>query len=215
VWSAALSPRLLVKLGGLGVVALLAGLSASPLLSRFSPAPPASSGSAAAVASAPSPASAAPAIADSLPAAAASAITDAATGPATVPSSLAASGPPDTRDLARRPVARAPQTASAAPAAPPASSAAAATPPPDPLLELSMLDQARRKSASAPAEALALASEHARLFPRSAFGTEREVIVIETLQRAGRADEAQARARRFLEASPRSAYRERLERLLR
>jgi hypothetical protein len=83
------------------------------------------------------------------------------------------------------------------------------------MLELSLLDQARRKSTSAPAEALALASEHARLFPRSAFGTEREVIVIESLQRSGRTGEAQSRARRFLEASPRSAYRERLERLLR
>ena len=57
--------------------------------------------------------------------------------------------------------------------------------------------------------------EHARLFPRSSFGLEREVIAIEALARSGRRSEAQERARRLLDASPRSAYRERLERMLR
>jgi hypothetical protein len=216
-WPWAASPKLL---GGLGVVAVLAGLAGlggPALVARLSPPPafPAQTGPQAAPAASPGE----PAPRD-LPADPGGAPPAASAPPGRPDMEAPVTPGPSVAGAVRRPAAsRPPPEASAAtpslPAASTAAPAASAPPAVDPLLELSLLDQARRKSSSAPAEALALASEHARLFPRSSFGTEREVIVIESLQRAGRVDEARSRARRFLDASPRSAYRERLERLLR
>ena len=70
--------------------------------------------------------------------------------------------------------------------------------------ELDQLAQIRR--ATDPARALALAEEgHAR-FPRGLFWQEREAAAITSLARLGRAADARARARGFIERHPDSLY---------
>src|SRR5262249_38217711 len=64
------------------------------------------------------------------------------------------------------------------------------------------------------AEALALAADHARVYPSGALTQEREVIVIEALLRQGNRAEAEARAARFARAFPRSSHRRRIASLL-
>jgi hypothetical protein len=68
--------------------------------------------------------------------------------------------------------------------------------------------------ATDPARALALATEHEQRFPRGALGQEREVIAVGALVALGRAPEARARAARFVERFPGSAYRQRIEALV-
>lgn len=80
--------------------------------------------------------------------------------------------------------------------------------------EAHFLDRARAALAGAPAQALSLTDEHARRFPGGALGQESEVVAIQALSRLGRADEARARAQRFLAAFPGSVHRRRLEALI-
>ena len=91
------------------------------------------------------------------------------------------------------------------------------TPPPQPPKprEIDLLDPAHAAlRANDPARALALATEHAGIYPRGALSEEREAIMIEALHRLGRA-EARTRFDQFVERFPRSGYRTRLERLVR
>ena len=55
-------------------------------------------------------------------------------------------------------------------------------------------------------EALAAVDEHKRLFPRGRLGEEREELAIRALRVAGRADEANARAKEFVKSYPSSIY---------
>jgi hypothetical protein len=112
---------------------------------------------------------------------------------------------------ARRPRAQQPKVAptdpaAAAPAGVPALTAEHA----DPAAELTLLTRARRLAAAAPAEALSLTAEHAEKYPRGVFMEERELIAVEALAHAGRAEEARTRASAFLAAHPRSAHGERM-----
>jgi hypothetical protein len=77
--------------------------------------------------------------------------------------------------------------------------------------ESALLRRAQGALASRPAEALALTEVHRARFPRGAFAQEREVIAISALSALGRRDEARARARRFVDDHPGSAYRRRIE----
>ncbi|MET0339960.1 MAG: hypothetical protein ABW252_03125, partial [Polyangiales bacterium] len=84
----------------------------------------------------------------------------------------------------------------------------------DPDAELALLKRARRALAGAPAQALSLTDEHARVHAHGLFVQERELIAIEALVRAGRAREAGARGAQFRARFPGSAHRERLRVLL-
>src|SRR5262249_8668637 len=52
--------------------------------------------------------------------------------------------------------------------------------------EVALLDRARAALASSPAQALALADEHAARFPHGKLGMEREMVAIDALRRLGR-----------------------------
>jgi hypothetical protein len=81
----------------------------------------------------------------------------------------------------------------------------------DPRAELALLIRARSILSSAPAQALALAREHAARFPQSAFEEEREVLAIDAERRLGHAQAAAERARQFLKAHPNSIHRSSVE----
>lgn len=80
--------------------------------------------------------------------------------------------------------------------------------------ELQLLEAARRAMQTDPHRALALLEEHARVAPRGTLVVEREMLTIEALARAGRMDQAKARAERFRAAHPESLYEERITRIL-
>ncbi|MET0388725.1 MAG: hypothetical protein ABW321_22325 [Polyangiales bacterium] len=79
--------------------------------------------------------------------------------------------------------------------------------------ELRGLDEIRQLLLASPTRALAAADAQQRRFAAGALGPERELLRIEALLRAGRADEAQRCATRALEASDNPPYRERIKRL--
>jgi hypothetical protein len=79
------------------------------------------------------------------------------------------------------------------------------------LAEGTLLLRARRALDRSPAEALALADEHAARFGDGRMAPEREVIAIDALRALDRRAEARARASRFLARHPSSPYRERVE----
>lgn len=71
--------------------------------------------------------------------------------------------------------------------------------------ERRLLDEAQRALAEGrTAAALEALDHHDRAFPRGRLGEEREALTIRALARAGRVDEARARADRFRAAHPRS-----------
>lgn len=80
--------------------------------------------------------------------------------------------------------------------------------------ELELVQRARGLMNSAPAEALELTRQHARLYPNGVFEQEREVIAIECLQKIGERAQAEQRAQRFAERFPGSLHLPRLARLL-
>lgn len=80
--------------------------------------------------------------------------------------------------------------------------------------EARMLELARAALVSRPAEALAIADEHAVRFPRGQLGAEREFIAIDALLRLGRKVEAARRAEPRLRQAPDSLYARRLRQLL-
>lgn len=86
------------------------------------------------------------------------------------------------------------------------------TPPPT---EGMLLLRARAALPRDAARALALAEEHRDLYPEGAMTSEREVLAIEALVALGRAQEADARASRFLRAHGDSPYRSRVEHAIR
>jgi hypothetical protein len=77
--------------------------------------------------------------------------------------------------------------------------------------EFALLRAARQAIGDRPARALALTSEHARIFPAGMLAQEREAIAVEALVKLGRASQAQTRARAFLAAHPDSPYKSRID----
>ncbi len=110
---------------------------------------------------------------------------------------------PSTAPPDPKPVVSVRQAPSPAPAAPSA----------EPLDQAKMLELARRKLASDPAGALALA-EKARTVKGGNLGAEAEIIAIEALVRSGRASDARSRAQRMLTRSPNTPYKRRLRDIL-
>jgi hypothetical protein len=141
-------------------------------------------------------------------------------------SPTAASGSPPARQPHPTSVAAAPSPAPSAapsavptalvppPVAKPSSALTKAPPKAAGQDEVELIGQARARMRSAPAEALTLVAEHARLFPSGVLVQERELIAIESLERLGRTAEAKARAQRFATRFPGSAHLPRLKRLL-
>ncbi|MEZ4297899.1 MAG: hypothetical protein R3B70_23285 [Polyangiaceae bacterium] len=80
--------------------------------------------------------------------------------------------------------------------------------------ELEMLDRAQKALSGRPGEALSIAEEHGRRFPKGGLAPEREVIAIQALAALGRREEARGRAERFRAAHPGSAYLRRIDVLL-
>lgn len=100
---------------------------------------------------------------------------------------------------------------------PPASSSvrtSTSAAPEGPEAEVRLLERAQDALRSRPAEALALADDHARRFPRGMLAQEREVIAIEALVKTGRTSEAKARAARFKARFPGSSHTRRIETLV-
>ena len=81
--------------------------------------------------------------------------------------------------------------------------------------ELDLLGRARSALASDPSIALAIADAAAARFPAGALAQEREMIAIDALTRLGRTPDASARAASFVERYPTSAYRPRIDSLIR
>jgi hypothetical protein len=124
-------------------------------------------------------------------------------------------------DLAAMPESTPAPAAPPAPAPAPAAAAAPATPRPDETsaaapspVEARLVLEAQEALRSSPARALELCAEHARRFPDGRLAEEREPVAIEALMRLGRAAEARARARRFLDEHPRSVHALRVHRVL-
>lgn len=99
---------------------------------------------------------------------------------------------------------------SARPSAPQPTSSADVSPE----AEVRLLERAQDALRANPAQALSLADEHARRFPRGMLAQEREVIAVEALAKLGRTDEARARAARFKARFPGSSHTRRLDALL-
>jgi hypothetical protein len=97
------------------------------------------------------------------------------------------------------------------PVASPRASASAAVPRES---DTALLGRAQKELGANPARALTLLDEHAKTFPRSGFGQEREVLTIDALLRLGRRGEAESRAAQFATAYPKSAHNRRIDALL-
>jgi hypothetical protein len=85
----------------------------------------------------------------------------------------------------------------------------------DPANEVAILERARRVIEAKPREALRAVGVHEAKYPEGLFREEREALAIEALQRLGLRDKAVSRFDQFIQRYPFSAYRPRLEPLLR
>ncbi|MBX3264876.1 MAG: hypothetical protein KF782_34710, partial [Labilithrix sp.] len=152
-----------------------------------------------------------------------------ATTSATTASSSAAT-PPGLRLVVDEPAPSAEPSAASTPGGGASASSAARTTPPagasgaqapsapreetGPEAEVRLLERAQDALRARPAEALALAEDHARRFPQGMLAQEREVIAIEALMKTGRASEANARAARFKARFPGSSHTRRIDALV-
>ncbi|HKY39296.1 MAG TPA: hypothetical protein VJN18_25335 [Polyangiaceae bacterium] len=80
--------------------------------------------------------------------------------------------------------------------------------------EAKLLNRAHAVMASDPQKAHAIASEHAKRYPRGQLAAERELILVQALVKLGRAREAEARGRALRKSTPSSIYGERLDTIL-
>jgi hypothetical protein len=80
--------------------------------------------------------------------------------------------------------------------------------------EAALLETARAQLRSSPSTALAIAAQHAARFPGGQLASERTLIQIEALHRAGRDAEARALARGLLGGAGAGMYAERVRQLL-
>lgn len=119
--------------------------------------------------------------------------------PSTPSGSVASGSSPSTKSTASAP--RASSSLGSPTAAPPPS-------------ETELLRDARLVLERDPNQALALSEQHRRAYPNGGFSQERELIAITALVKLGRSAEARSRAERFRHNYPRSAYGERLNRLV-
>jgi len=127
------------------------------------------------------------------------------------PATVQLAPPPPVPELA--PPDSAPLTPSVSPSAPasegaesaqaPVSASAASKPP----SEASLIRGARAALPNGTSQARRLLERHRRLYPEGQLAEEREVLLIEVLEREGRAAEASARAAEFRQKNPESPHR--------
>lgn len=128
---------------------------------------------------------------------------------------IEATPPADTAPPAAAPEPTVPPQSKHAPAARAVAPAAAPSSSEDALAgEARLLNQAHAAMASEPRTALALASEHAKLYPHGQLAAERELILVQALVKLGRIREAEARGRALRKSAPSSIYGERLDAIL-
>ena len=77
--------------------------------------------------------------------------------------------------------------------------------------EFELLFQARKAASDEPEQALRLLTEHAARYPKGQLVPEREVLVIETLRKLGRTQEAETRLKQFRASYPNSLHLQRLQ----
>ena len=80
--------------------------------------------------------------------------------------------------------------------------------------EIAMLEDARSLLSSNPARAYEVLQRHAARFPRGKLGMERQLMMIEALQKQGRTTEARSLCESLLARSKGSLYEARLQRML-
>jgi TolA-binding protein len=80
--------------------------------------------------------------------------------------------------------------------------------------EAKLLIQALAAVATDPRKAHAIASDHAKRYPRGQLAAERELILVQALVKLGRGREAEARGRALRKSAPSSIYGERLDAIL-
>jgi hypothetical protein len=145
--------------------------------------------------------------------------------PDSVPSAAPSPPPPSSAPAPTAPVAvepAAPEAQSPPEAkralptsAPPVAPAEAASASEDALAgEAKLLNQAHAVMASDPQRAHAIASDHAKRYPRGQLAAERELILVQALVKLGRLREAEARGRALRKSTPSSIYGERLDTVL-
>lgn len=83
-----------------------------------------------------------------------------------------------------------------------------------PEAELALLERAQTTLDRDASAALALAEQHARLYPKGMFAQEREILAIEALLKLRQRSAALSRARAFVERFPESAHARRVRALL-
>jgi hypothetical protein len=79
--------------------------------------------------------------------------------------------------------------------------------------EVQLIGRAQQLVRSQPQAALALCREHARKFPKGMLVQEREVLIVEALQRMGQEEEARKKSESFLKENPDTALRNKVEHL--
>jgi hypothetical protein len=79
--------------------------------------------------------------------------------------------------------------------------------------EVQLIGRAQQLVRSQPQSALALCREHARKFPKGMLVQEREVLIVEALQRMGQQEEARKKSESFLKENPGTALRNKVEHL--
>ncbi|PKN45814.1 MAG: hypothetical protein CVU63_08370 [Deltaproteobacteria bacterium HGW-Deltaproteobacteria-20] len=132
-------------------------------------------------------------------------------GPAmSAPVELASSLPPSHSAIA--PETPSPALSATAPVKPRrAESSASASPTGE--SEVQLIGRAQQLVRSQPQAALALCREHARKFPKGMLVQEREVLIVEALQRMGQEEEARKKSESFLKENPDTALRNKVEHL--
>ncbi len=129
-----------------------------------------------------------------------------------VPSEPVEEASPPPRTVPSSSLARRPEPRVAGP--PPAQSSAEAPPAPSGASQLQAeMENLALLRVADPQQALALADEGQRRFPSGVYVQERETLAISALVRLGRRGEAEARARAFVAAYPRSHFVERIREL--
>jgi len=80
--------------------------------------------------------------------------------------------------------------------------------------EARLLNEAHSVIAANPRQALTIAQEHARRYPRGQLAAERELILVQALVKLGRKREAEVRGRELQKTAPSGIYRDRLDTIL-
>jgi hypothetical protein len=130
----------------------------------------------------------------------------------TAPAEISSSLPPPAHS-AMAPETPSPALSTAAPEKPRRTEASASASPAKGESEVQLIGRAQQLVRSQPQAALALCREHARKFPKGMLVQEREVLIVEALQRMGQEEEARKKSESFLKENPDTALRNKVEHL--